>query len=168
MSYILAIESAVYGGSATLLDGDTVVGEWVGTEPRGSSDQLLPNIQKIIEKAGIADQQLHAIAVSNGPGSYTGIRIGIATALGLSTALGIPTAGISLLEALALVYGRPGQIASAVPFGRDQIAFQTFALLPGNKINGVAGPIALTFDDFSSSEGSKACGSMVVDRSLYE
>ena len=168
MSYILAIESAIYGGSAALLKDETVVGEWIGTEPRGSSDQLLPNIKKMIEMAGISRRQLNVIAVSNGPGSYTGIRIGIATALGLAAALGIDATGISILEAMALSFGDSGLVTSAIPFGRDQIAFQTFNRSSDIAAEAIDEPEAASFDQFISSKSLNSCRSIVVNQTLYE
>ena len=68
---------------------------------RGHAEALVPMIERTMADTGIAFGQLDRIAVSTGPGSFTGLRVGVATARGLGLALGIPVAGIVTLDALA-------------------------------------------------------------------
>src|SRR5829696_1815679 len=70
-----------------------------------SSALLLDMIREVLEEAGVAPSELGGIAVLRGPGSFTGVRIGLATALGLHQALGTPATGISSLQALAASAG---------------------------------------------------------------
>jgi tRNA threonylcarbamoyladenosine biosynthesis protein TsaB len=70
---------------------------------RVASSQLTPIIDKLLAACGLAYKQLNAVAVAKGPGSYTGLRIGVSTAKGLCFALDIPLIGINTLEAMAYV-----------------------------------------------------------------
>lgn len=83
-------------------------------------------IDRLLATAGIHKNELAAIAVSVGPGSFTGLRIGLSTAMGLSTALAIPSIGVKLLEALAVAAGSDERSVVAVPLGRKDLCYQLF------------------------------------------
>jgi tRNA threonylcarbamoyladenosine biosynthesis protein TsaB len=68
---------------------------------RGQAERLVPMIESVIQAAGIGYGELDAIAVTTGPGAFTGVRIGLATARGYALALGIPAIGIGSLAAIA-------------------------------------------------------------------
>ncbi|MEA1937730.1 MAG: tRNA (adenosine(37)-N6)-threonylcarbamoyltransferase complex dimerization subunit type 1 TsaB, partial [Pseudomonadota bacterium] len=98
---ILAFDTSISGCSAAALNDDTVLaGEQVRME-RGQSEALIPMIERVLAEAGLAPADLDLIAVTHGPGAFTGLRIGLATARGLALALGIPAVGISTLETIA-------------------------------------------------------------------
>jgi tRNA threonylcarbamoyladenosine biosynthesis protein TsaB len=80
-------------------DGEVVASRSV--EQQRSSTRLLAMVQEVLEEAGIGVRDLAAIAVLRGPGSFTGLRIGLATALGLHQALGIPATALPTLPVLA-------------------------------------------------------------------
>ncbi len=108
---ILGIETATSTGSVALIDDEEIIGEYTyqGGSPRGGlshckldhSAWLMPAIDKLLKDAGLSCQDLEGIAVSSGPGSFTGLRIGISTAKGLAQGLKIPVVGISTLDSLA-------------------------------------------------------------------
>src|SRR5437762_2203656 len=120
---ILAIESAVVGGSISLLRGDTEIGGWTGEDGVSRAEDLLPNIASLLESSGTDKQVIDQLAVSTGPGSYTGIRIGIATALGLKTALNIPCIGLLATEAMRVISSRDNFV-TAIPMGRNDVCRQ--------------------------------------------
>jgi len=124
---ILAIESAISGGSVGLYSDGKTVDIWVGTGGVSRAEDLLPNIAEMLDRNKIDRRSIGGIAVSVGPGSFTGIRIGIATALGLKTALNIPCVGVSALEAIAIV-GKSNRLTAALPMGRGAFCFQGFEL----------------------------------------
>jgi tRNA threonylcarbamoyladenosine biosynthesis protein TsaB len=102
MTYILNIETATPNCSVSLaLDGKTI--ECLETSEKGYSHAELLHvyIRQVTDKAGITLDQLHAVAVSRGPGSYTGLRIGVSAAKGLCYALGIPLISVDTMEVLA-------------------------------------------------------------------
>ena len=127
---IIAIESAIDGGSLSLVDRDVEIASWIGDDAqRLRAGSLITNIENLLNSAGIEKASLRMIVVSAGPGSFTGIRIGLATALGLKTALGIPVHGVSALDAMAFAHGHTGVVA--IPMGRGGAAAQRF-------VNGIA------------------------------
>jgi tRNA threonylcarbamoyladenosine biosynthesis protein TsaB len=102
MAFILNIETATKNCSVCLAeDGKVVaVAEYAG-EGYAHAEKLHVFIEQVLQKAGIAFKDLSAIAVSMGPGSYTGLRIGVSAAKGLCYALNIPLLAIETLELLA-------------------------------------------------------------------
>lgn len=124
---ILALETAVQGGSISLLKGETEIDHRLGDSEVSRAEEILAAIEDILCVNKIERSDLDLIAVSVGPGSYTGIRIGLATALGLKNALNIETVGIPVLDAMTLTAARPGQIVSAVPIGKHDVCWRLFS-----------------------------------------
>lgn len=125
-SIILAIEAAVRGGSISLLEGKCEIASWHGVTEVSRAEDLLFNIAELFQHTNTDRKNVNMIAVSNGPGSYTGIRIGLATAFGLGNALGIACFGVSLLKAIALANPRLLRCIVAVPIGRAEVCWQQF------------------------------------------
>jgi tRNA threonylcarbamoyladenosine biosynthesis protein TsaB len=99
MSVVLAFDCAVSGlGVAVLRDG--VVLSSLREEGREQAARLLPAIAAAMEQAGVERRALSLVAVTTGPGSFTGVRVGLAAARGLAMALGIPLAGIATTTVL--------------------------------------------------------------------
>src|SRR5690606_5497135 len=102
MGLILSIETAISVCSVALHDQE---GRLVGIaeifQENVHAQKLMPLIESLLQQAGVLQGELAAIAVSSGPGSYTGLRIGVSTAKGLAYALGIPLIGVDTLDALA-------------------------------------------------------------------
>ena len=102
MSYILNIETATKNCSVALAkDGKTILCKEIAEEGYSHAERLHVFIEEIIKETGITLQDLSAIAVSQGPGSYTGLRIGVSAAKGLCYALDIPLIAVDTLQALA-------------------------------------------------------------------
>ena len=102
MALILCVETATRSCSVALAkDGNLLQFMEEVSEQYSHSEQLTLFIESLIKEQGIALSDLDAIAVSKGPGSYTGLRIGVSTAKGLCYALNKPLIGISTLEAMA-------------------------------------------------------------------
>lgn len=104
---VLGIETATSEGGAALTLDDRVVAEHYVANPRTHAENLIPSIDRLLAGAGWKIGDLDLIAVSKGPGSFTGLRIGIATAKGLAMAARLPIVGVSTLEAFALVLAAP-------------------------------------------------------------
>jgi len=100
---ILAFDSATNVATSALVDDGEVLGERTSR-----AVTLLEDIDALVRQAGARTRDLQGLAVGTGPGSFTGIRVGLATARGLALALGIPVAGVSTLDALAA--GAPGAL----------------------------------------------------------
>lgn len=104
MTYILHIETATKVCSVALsLDGELVQLQEFKDEGYSHGEQLTILIQQVLERKGITTENLSAVSVSAGPGSYTGLRIGVSTAKGLCYALNIPLISIDTLESMAEV-----------------------------------------------------------------
>lgn len=122
----LGIESAVAGGGLSIRLGHDELGRWTAGTEILRSEMLLPEIDRLLLSNDISKDAIAKIAVSAGPGSFTGIRIGIATASGLSRSLSTGYRQISLLAAMAASSGISGRITAAVPLGRKMVCRQTF------------------------------------------
>ncbi|MBK9156262.1 MAG: tRNA (adenosine(37)-N6)-threonylcarbamoyltransferase complex dimerization subunit type 1 TsaB [Chloracidobacterium sp.] len=163
---VLAIESGVAGGSLALFRGRQLAASWSDAGSSGKSEALLSQIEALLEREGVHRSSLSTIAVSIGPGSYTGIRIGIATALGLSRALGIRLKGVPLLKAIANAADETGPVLVAVPVGRKGLAWQTFAGSNDAQVEPAIETGELT--DLRDAIGKFAHGTTLLHSDLYE
>src|SRR6478736_3881957 len=102
MIYILNIETATKNCSVSIAkDGITVASKEVSDQGYSHAEKLHVFIEDVIKEAGITVKDLSAVAISQGPGSYTGLRIGVSTAKGLCFSLDIPLIAVSTLKVLA-------------------------------------------------------------------
>lgn len=102
-------------------------------EIRRSSERLLALVDECLGEAGVGIAELSGVVALRGPGSFTGLRVGLATALGFHQALGLPAAAVPTLEVLALHGARtvgPGRIAAAVDALRGEWFVQLFDAAP--------------------------------------
>jgi tRNA threonylcarbamoyladenosine biosynthesis protein TsaB len=98
---VLAVETSTLAGGAALLDGGLVVGEYTLDVSLTHSERLMGAVDRLLSDAGWTVRDLEGLAVSVGPGSFTGLRIGLSTVKGLALALAIPVAAVPTLDALA-------------------------------------------------------------------
>ena len=122
---ILALDTCLTACSAAVLDGETVRAARSEAMPRGHQERLAPLVRELMIDAGVGFPELTRIGVTVGPGSFTGLRVGLAFAKGLSSALSIPCVGVGALEALA--YGQPGFVVAVIDARREQVYVQMFA-----------------------------------------
>ncbi len=98
---VLGIETSTTQGGVAIINGDRVLCECVLNVEITHSERLLPAIDRALADARISLESLGGIAVAIGPGSFTGLRIGLSTVKGLAYATGLPVVGVPTLEALA-------------------------------------------------------------------
>jgi tRNA threonylcarbamoyladenosine biosynthesis protein TsaB len=123
---ILAFDTCGEIGTVALLDvenGATTVtcinqAELAG---RSASAQLMPAIDALLRNAALDLRALRTLVVVNGPGSFTGIRVGLSTAKGLAHAAGVPIVAISRLAVLASLDGRQGDFLALLDAGRNEL-----------------------------------------------
>ncbi|WP_010651733.1 tRNA (adenosine(37)-N6)-threonylcarbamoyltransferase complex dimerization subunit type 1 TsaB [Oceanobacillus massiliensis] len=98
---ILAIDTSNQVLGVSLLKDDQIIGEVMTNLTKNHSVRLMPAIDRLMAEVTLKPEQLDRIVVAKGPGSYTGVRIGISTAKTMAWALNIPVIGVSSLEVLA-------------------------------------------------------------------
>src|SRR5438094_3368569 len=129
---ILAIDTALGACSAAILDIDRGGITASETLPmvRGHAEAVMPLVARVMDQAGIEFAELDRIAVTTGPGSFTGLRVGISAARGIALAAGKPAIGLSTLSAFAAphVAARSEQtIIAAIDARNEQVYFHVFA-----------------------------------------
>lgn len=119
---ILGIESAAVTASVAIVTEDVVLAEYTINHKKTHSQTLLPMIDEICRMTETDPSELDAVAVSNGPGSFTGLRIGAATAKGIGLALHKPLIPVPTVDAIAYqAYGYEGVICPLMDARRDQV-----------------------------------------------
>lgn len=98
---ILAVETSTLAGGAALLDGERLLGEYTLNVRATHSERLMAAVDRLLQDSGWDVADLEGLAVAIGPGSFTGLRIGVSAVKGLALALGIPVAAVPTLDALA-------------------------------------------------------------------
>lgn len=121
---ILGIDTSGKSGGVTLAEGDQHNFRVLGAAPiEGGtfSAQLVPTAARLLEQNSLAPETLDGFAVASGPGSFTGLRVGLSAVKGLAEILQKPIATVSLLEALAISANTQGKILAALDAGRSEI-----------------------------------------------
>ena len=123
---LLALETATSVGSVALLDDGVAVREHSDRVPRQHLEWLVPAVAGVLTAAGWTPADVDAVAVSTGPGSFTSLRIGIATAAMWARSRGIPAVGVPTLDALALGTQTRGLIGALLDVRRSEVVFALF------------------------------------------
>src|ERR1700674_5557799 len=126
---ILAIDTALDACAAGILD--TEAGKLIAQESqpmkRGHAEALMPLIARVMKESGIAFTGLDRIAVTTGPGSFTGLRVGLSAARGIALAAGKPVVGVTTLTAYAapiVAENRKQPVICAIDARHDHVYFQ--------------------------------------------
>jgi tRNA threonylcarbamoyladenosine biosynthesis protein TsaB len=167
---LLALDAAGSACSAALWRDGALLARRFEAMRRGQSERLVPMIETVMSEAGLAYDSLDAIAVTTGPGGFTGVRIGLATARGLALACGRPLIGVSSFEAVAAAVAgteRHGRtLAVLLDAKRTEVYAQAFdsRLRPRGAARAVLpsgldaflppGPITLAGDAVTQGQGS--------------
>jgi tRNA threonylcarbamoyl adenosine modification protein YeaZ len=155
---VLAIDTATPASTAAVAEVDDSgmkgLAERRVVDTRGHGDLLAPEIAATLDEAGVRPRDLAAIVAGVGPGPFTGLRVGLATAASMGQALGIPTYGVGSLDALGRAAG-PGRVLVATDARRREVYWATYTDGHRTRDPGVAKPADVIADaDRAVGEGA--------------
>ena len=173
---ILAFETSAKAASVALLDGEKLLAESYQNTGMTHSQTLMVMAEDMLKQCGKTADNVDAVAVAEGPGSFTGVRIGVAAAKGFAWGLSIPCYGVSTLEAMAESLGiYDGYICPAMDARRSQVYNALFEVNRG-KITRIREDRAISLQDleedvknlekniFLVGDGSLLCYNTLVER----
>ena len=132
---ILALESSAVAASVALCEDEALIAQSFQNSGLTHSQTLLPMAQQLLKSCGLTMDQVDLVAVAAGPGSFTGLRIGVAAAKGLAWAVEKPCAGCSTLESMAWsLAGFEGEVCAAMDARRNQIYNALFEIRGGKPV----------------------------------
>ena len=164
---ILYIETATDVCSVALSKGSEIIGLKEEAGGNNHAKHLLPFVDEVLKQAGVSMTEINGVAVSIGPGSYTGLRIGVSTAKGIAYTAGIPVMAISTLESIAqgaktLWSGTSTETVQIIPMidARRMEVFTTHYDFDINQLEEVSSKIIdeTTFAELLSKEKVLFCG----------
>ncbi|MBA2525043.1 MAG: tRNA (adenosine(37)-N6)-threonylcarbamoyltransferase complex dimerization subunit type 1 TsaB [Pyrinomonadaceae bacterium] len=159
---ILSIDTATLGGSVCLARGDAVLATRIGDPTVSHSNSLLKDINECLDQAGVSLRNVDLLAAASGPGSFTGLRIGLATVKALAATLRISCVGIPTLHAVAHAAGSSNATVALLPAGRGEVFIQLLSVSPDGSVIPLDEPAHLSpsrvFDKYGSLKTLKWSG----------
>lgn len=152
MALILSIETSTTVCSVALTDGEQIVTHKKLLEDKSHASHLTLLIQEILSDSGKQMSDIKAVAISEGPGSYTGLRIGTSTAKGLCYALGVPLIGVSTLKAMALEVKKSNGAAAMFCPMIDARRMEVYTALYDSDLEERLSPCPMILDESSFHE----------------
>ena len=131
---ILSFNTATLGGSVCVARGEQVLASIIGDPAVSHSSTLLRDLDRTLEVAGVSMGQVELFSAAAGPGSFTGLRIGLASIKALSTTLKRPCFGIPTLHAIAHAAGPSKATVALLPAGRGEVFAQLFSVTDAGKV----------------------------------
>lgn len=170
---ILAVETATLSGSIALARGDELIASVSGDPAVSHSNTLLADLDKLLSETTFKLADIDLFAVAAGPGSFTGLRIGIATVKALAATLARPTAAIPTLQAVALAGGASEASVALLPAGRGEVFAQLFSVSVDGTVTALDEPSHISpqkmIDKYGSLERAVWCGEgAIAQRELIE
>ncbi len=141
---ILSVDTATLGGSVCLARGSTVLALRVGDPEVSHSNSLLKDISKCLDRAAASLKDVGLFAAASGPGSFTGLRIGLATVKALAATLGMSCVGIPTLHAVAHAAGPATATVALLPAGRGEVFLQLLSVSPEGSVSSLDEPAHLS------------------------
>ena len=129
---ILSIDTASNLCTVAVLENKKCIKEIIVNDARNHSEKIMPVIEQALSESKLTLQDINLIVCDKGPGSFTGIRIGVGTVLAFQDSLNIPCIGISSLEVLAYNVSTDGLICSTIDCKNDNCYFALYELKNGN------------------------------------
>ncbi len=132
---LLAIDTSSLTAAVALLDGDKLIGEYTLNHKMNHSQKLMPMIKELLNSCDTKPKEIDVFAVSLGPGSFTGLRIGIATMTAMAQALDKNVVGVPTLEALAYnLFNIKGLICPVIDAQKDLVYTALYQWTDGNMV----------------------------------
>lgn len=132
---ILSVDSSAVSASAAIVCEDKIIGEFFCNTGLTHSQTLVPMIDALLKNTQTDITQIDALAVSSGPGSFTGVRIGVSAVKGIATALNLPCIGVSTLHAMAMNFvGFQSAVVCAVMDARCSQVYNALFRADGGKV----------------------------------
>lgn len=131
---LIGIDSSGLVASVAIMEDNKLVAEYTVNNKKTHSQTLLPMLEEIVKNAGLDMKDIDAIAIAAGPGSFTGLRIGAATAKGVGLALKKPIVPVSTVDALAYnLYGTETLVCPIMDARRNQVYTGVYAFEKANE-----------------------------------
>ena len=124
----LAVETATGTRSVALVRGGRVLASRSGEIREGGASRLLADIEEVLREAEVSVREVELFAAAKGPGSFTGLRTGLATMLGLAVTLDKPLRGVPTLHAVAAAAGPSERVLATIPAGRGEVFAQLLSV----------------------------------------
>nr|AFK79140.1 hypothetical protein ANASTE_01312 [uncultured bacterium F39-01] len=160
-SVILSIETATLAGSISISSGQEILQSSTRPSKESHSNTLLADIEALLESAKIELDKIDLFAVAVGPGSFTGLRIGIATTKALAVTLNRPCVGIPTLNACARSAGKSDATVALLPAGRGEVFAQLFRVTDDLKVIPLDAPSHISPEKMLEKYGSLASANWV-------
>jgi tRNA threonylcarbamoyladenosine biosynthesis protein TsaB len=141
---ILSVETATRAGSVVVARGDSLLATRVGDASVSHSAHLLRQVREALEEAGSTLAEVDLFAVATGPGSFTGLRIGLATVKSFAATLGRLCAGVPTLHAVAHAAGTSTRTLALLPAGRGELFAQVLTVEGPGRVAPQGEPAHLT------------------------
>lgn len=170
---ILAVETATLSGSIALTRGGELIASISGDPAVSHSNTLLADLDKLLRETTYKIPDVDVFAVAAGPGSFTGLRIGIATVKALAATLVRPCAAVPTLQAVALAGGPAETSVALLPAGRGEVFAQLFSVSAEGAVTALDEPSHISpqkmIDKYGSLEKAVWCGEgAIAQRELIE
>jgi tRNA threonylcarbamoyladenosine biosynthesis protein TsaB len=155
---VLAIDTSSAVSVLSLVEGSRVLASDAQSTEQRHAETLLPRIAAMLEATGHRLSSVELIAVGLGPGSFTGLRVGLATAKGLALATAIPLRGVHSLQALARGALQHADVALAVAdAGRGEVLGAAYERAADGRLRAVLAPLLATPDRFAAAFAASGC-----------
>lgn len=144
MPLILSIETATRGGSLAVTRGERVLAARRGDAVVSHSTSLLEQLKEALDEISLSLRSMDALAVACGPGSFTGLRIGLATVKAFAATLDLPCVGVQTLHAVAHAAGESDCTVALLPAGRGEVYAQRLSVTSGGDVEPLEPPAHLS------------------------
>src|ERR687884_2380176 len=141
---ILSLETATRAGSISVSRGESLLAFRSGDAQASHSTHLLIHIKSVLDEAGVTLQDIDLFAVAAGPGSFTGLKIGLATAKSFAATLDRPCVGIPTLHAVAYGAGKSCCTIAMLPAGRGEVYAQCLKVCEAGDVQALERPSHIT------------------------